>query len=167
LEAGLSAGNESAETRIIDLMDRHETPIYRFLVALTANRDAARDCTQDTFVRALEQLRRGRDVNAQWLYKVARNRAIDEFRRGRKERPDLGMMTAIPGAGWSAPEERVAIAQAFAALSPGDRAALFLYSVEGMGADELAAALGIRESAVRMRLSRARERFRRAYGGRR
>jgi RNA polymerase sigma-70 factor (ECF subfamily) len=146
-------------------MDRHEGAIYRFLVALTADRDVARDCAQDTFMRAFEQLRKGRGVNAQWLYRVARNRAIDEFRRRTKEHPNISLMAEVPVAGWASPEDRVAISQAFATLSPDDRAALFLYSVEGVAAAELAAALGIRESAVRMRLSRARDRFRRAYGG--
>jgi RNA polymerase sigma-70 factor (ECF subfamily) len=157
---------EQAEDTLVDLMDRYEARIYEFLLAMLRDRDGAQECAQDTFVRAYENLRRGKPVNAQWLYRVARNRANDEFRRGKRVTPDLDLLAALPAPRQGAPEDAAAISQAFSALSLDDRAALYLYAVQGLSADELASALGIKVSALRMRLSRARERFRQAYGGR-
>jgi RNA polymerase sigma-70 factor (ECF subfamily) len=54
---------------------------------------------------------------------------------------------------------------AFAALSPDDRAVLVMCALEGLSGDEIATRLGIRSGAVRTRLHRARERFRKLYEG--
>lgn len=69
---------------ITSLIHTHEAPLYRFLAALTGNKEIALDCVQDTFIRAYEHPQRGKSVNTQWLYKVARNRAIDEMRRNKR-----------------------------------------------------------------------------------
>src|SRR5690242_17158149 len=68
------------------LMDRYEAPIYRFLAVMLGHREMAQDCTQDVFLRAYDQLRRHKPVTSSWLYTVARHRAMDEFRRRRRER---------------------------------------------------------------------------------
>jgi RNA polymerase sigma-70 factor (ECF subfamily) len=165
-EMEVGPGEESAvrhHDAITALIHTHEAPLYRFLVALTANREIALDCVQDTFIRAYEHLQRGKRVNTQWLYKVARNRAIDELRRHRRETPDNEALSRI---GLPATDEDMAgLRAAFAALAPPDRAILALSAVEGLSGDEIALRLGIRHGAVRTRLHRARERFRRLYEG--
>jgi RNA polymerase sigma factor (sigma-70 family) len=117
---------------------------------------------QETFVRAYEQLRRGRDVNTQWLYKVARNAAIDELRRRRREGLDPEALEGIAIA--ASGEDMTSLLEAFAALAPEDRVILALVA-DGLSGEEMASRLGIRHGAVRMRLQRARERFRRLYEG--
>lgn len=164
MEAHLStAEGEGIRDRLEALMDRYQTPVYEFLVILLGNRDSAQEVTQETFVRAFENLQRGKPVTAPWLYKVARNRAMDEFRHRRRERSDARCLEGVAFAGRA--EDSLAIAEAFRRLSPDDRTVLYLSAVQGLDVTEIAAALGIRATAVRMRLSRARERFRRAYGG--
>lgn len=122
------------------------------------------DCAQDTFVRAYDNLRKGRPVNAGWLYRVARNRAMDEFRRRRRIHLDPTALEGLPADSTPPPEQNLAMRQAFASLEPDDRAVLYLAAVEGLSGRELAESLGIKHSAARMRLRRARERFRLAYG---
>jgi RNA polymerase sigma-70 factor (ECF subfamily) len=155
-------GECEARRQLVDLMDRYERPLYRFLHIMVGDRETALDCVQDAFVRAYDQLRRGKPVKAQWLYKVARNRAIDEMRHRRRQGHDLTGVE-IPREDHLA--EGATMRQAFADLSPDDRAVLYLTAVQGLAADEIAPILGIRVTAVRMRISRARERFRRLYGG--
>jgi len=145
------------------LMREHEAPLYRLLVVLTGDRDVALDCVQDTFTRAYEHLRKGRTVTTPWLYKVGRNRAIDEFRRRKREQVDRDALYDIGIE--STAEDMVSLRQAFAALSSDDRAILSLAGIEGLSGEEIAARLGIRHGAVRTRLQRARERFRTLYGG--
>jgi DNA-directed RNA polymerase specialized sigma24 family protein len=84
------------DDQLVRLMNKHEQPIYNFLLALLRDADAALDCAQDTFFRAYENLRKGKPVQAQWLYTVARNRAMDEFRRRQRVQPDLDRLEQVP-----------------------------------------------------------------------
>lgn len=156
-------GDAGIHGRLAELMDRYELPLYRFLFVLVTDRDVAQDCTQDTFVRAYENLKRGKPVTPQWLYTVARNRAMDEFRRRRREQPDIEKLEQVPVEGIA---DGAAMRQAFAHLSADDRALLYLVAVEGFKPGEIASLLGIKVTAVRTRIFRARERFRLAYGER-
>jgi RNA polymerase sigma-70 factor, ECF subfamily len=163
-EIGLSDECErDSREELIALVGQHEVSLYRYLVAFTGDREVALDCVQDTFTRAYEQLRRGKSVNIQWLYTVGRNRGIDEMRRRKREGADRDALERMEGA--PIPEDMVSLQHAFGNLSPDDRAILSLAAIEGLSGEEAAARLGIRPGAVRMRLLRARERFRQAYTG--
>lgn len=154
------------EDQLVELMRSYKQPLYKYLFVLVGDEDVVLDCIQDTFLRAYENLRKGRSVNSQWLYKVARNRAIDEFRHRKKIRPDLSRVedTLVMHVGEVA--EAQAVQAALAQLSLEDRETLYLFAVDGFKTAEIAAMLGVGAGAVRMRLSRARERFRQAYGER-
>jgi DNA-binding CsgD family transcriptional regulator len=58
-------------------------------------------------------------------------------------------------------EDAAIIRQALALLSPAERAALVMWEIEGRSTSEIAAELGIKESAVRHTVSRARTSLRR------
>jgi DNA-binding CsgD family transcriptional regulator len=58
-------------------------------------------------------------------------------------------------------EDAAIIRQALALLSPAERAALVMWEMEGRSTEEIAAELGIKESAVRHTVSRARTSLRR------
>jgi RNA polymerase sigma-70 factor (ECF subfamily) len=146
---------------ITALVHAHERALYRYLVVMTGNREVALDAVQETFIRAYEHLQRGKSVNTQWLYKVARSRAIDEIRRHRRETSEGDALAAIGVRS----EDMTDLNAAFAALSPDDRAVLVMCALEGLSGDEIATRLGIRSGAVRTRLHRARERFRKLYEG--
>lgn len=158
----MSEADNRLDDRLVELMDQFERPVYNFLVALVRDSDVALDCAQDTFLRAYENLRRGRPVNASWLYKVARNRAMDEFRRQKRVQPEMETLEQVPV--HEATDEVLAVQAVMAELSPADREVLYLFDVAGFKTDEIGAMLGVRGSAIRQRLSRARERFRVIYG---
>lgn len=151
-----------SEDQLVQLMNAYERSIYNFVLTLVRDPDVALDCTQDTFLRAYQNLSRGKPVNASWLYTVARNRAMDEFRRKKRIEPDP---EAIEQQHVEHETDRVLAVQAvLEGLSPQDREVLYLFDVAGFKTDEIGSMLGVRGSAVRQRLSRARERFRLAYG---
>jgi RNA polymerase sigma-70 factor (ECF subfamily) len=152
----------SIDEQLSRLIDDHERSLYNFLLALVRDPDVALDCAQDTFLRAYENLRKGKPVNAPWLFKVARNRAMDEFRRSSKFRPEADPSDA--GTVHEPTDRNLAVRQAFAQLSPPDREVLYLFDVAGFKTDEIGKMLGVRGSAIRQRLSRARVRLRAAYG---
>lgn len=139
-EIGLSDEWErDPREELATLIGQHEVALYRYLVAFTGDREVALDCLQDTFTRAYEQLQRGKSVNTQWLYKVGRNRGIDEFRRRKREgvqQDALETLQAEP-----IPEEMVSLQHAFRRLSADDRAVLSLAVIEGLSRFFLAPAL--------------------------
>jgi RNA polymerase sigma-70 factor (ECF subfamily) len=157
--------SSTSREQLVALLDRYERPLYSFLSVLLADRAAAEDCVQDTFLRAYEHLQRRRGVTGTWLYRVARNRAVDELRRrGRVQSHDAEgeIATGEVHAG------DVGL-RALALLSAEDRELLYLFDVDGFSAREIGDMLGIKPGAVYVRIFRARERFRvhyRAGGGR-
>jgi RNA polymerase sigma factor (sigma-70 family) len=103
-----------------------------------------------------------------YLHRTIENLCIDLF-RAEGRRPHLIVLddaTAEVEATWqnngdhsiaiSAAEDAAIIRQALALLSPAERAALVMWEMEGRSTEEIAAELGIKESAVRHTVSRAR-----------
>jgi RNA polymerase sigma factor (sigma-70 family) len=108
-----------------------------------------------------------------YLHRTIENLCIDIFRlEGR--RPNLVLLdddsTELESK-WidnkdhadliAAAEDAAIVRQALAMLSPAERAALVMWEMEGRSTKEIAAELGIKESAVRHTLSRARASLRR------
>jgi len=158
-------GDGSVDDRLVALMDRYERSLYRFLYVLLGDCDVATDCTQDTFVRAYDNLRKGKPVNARWLFTVGRNRAMDEFRRQRREPHGLEALEGSMTDSQAEPHLWLGMREAFAQLTPDDRTVLYLSAVEGLSGAEIGEMLDLKTTAVRVRISRARRRFKLAYGG--
>ncbi|HEX6509483.1 MAG TPA: sigma-70 family RNA polymerase sigma factor [Chloroflexota bacterium] len=158
----VAGADYSIEDQLVRLMEDHERPIYNFLFALMRDTDLALDCAQDTFLRAYENLKKGKPVNTAWLYKVARNRAMDEFRRRKRVQTELDTLEELPVR--DATDQHLAVQQVLERLTPSDREVLYLFDVAGFKTDEIGTMLGMRGTAIRQRLSRARERFRLLYG---
>lgn len=62
-------------------------PIYRYLYSSLRNRQDAEDLAAQTFLSALLALPKYRDRNhfSAWLFSIARNKAMDHFRRAKRE----------------------------------------------------------------------------------
>jgi RNA polymerase sigma-70 factor (ECF subfamily) len=160
-EAAAAEEVHPLEEQLVRLMSDYERPLYAFVQVLVRDRDEARDCIQDTFVRAYETMRRGREVNKQWIYKVARNRAVDTLRQRQRVRPDLEKLEQelVPGP----TDQNLIVRQALEELPLLDRKVLYLFTVVGLSSDEIAVSLGVQGAAIRQRLYRARNRFRLLY----
>jgi RNA polymerase sigma-70 factor (ECF subfamily) len=145
--------------------------IYSFLLRFLADPEIAADITQDTFTRtyrAFDTLTREHRV-LPWLYRIANNAAIDHVRR-RKRIPWLRLAkiensTEEPGAEPhdAAVGEREHVQAVLGRLPPENAMALLLHAVEGYSYKEIAEIQGCTLTAVRSRISRARESFRREY----
>jgi len=107
-----------------------------------------------------------------YLHRTIENLCIDLF-RAENRRPNLVALddaTAEVESTWqvsgdhsfeiSAAEDAAIIRQALSLLSPAERAALVMWEVEGRSTTEIAKELGIKESAVRHTVSRARSSLR-------
>jgi RNA polymerase sigma-70 factor, ECF subfamily len=129
-------------------------PILRYALRHTGRRDWAEDVTSETF---LELYRRKETVQAEqlpaWLYTVARNRAIDYWRRRSREE-ELDFST-VPETRFSAESFSFEELLAEKSLKPSHRVCLILRFVHGMSREEIAHELGWKESRVKGHLQYA------------
>ncbi len=78
-------GNEHA---LGILIDRHNQRIFSFIFSKVLDKDVANDVFQDTFVKVINTLKRGR-YNEEgkflpWVMRIAHNLVIDHFRKGNR-----------------------------------------------------------------------------------
>ncbi len=133
--------------------------MYRFLLGLLADEDAAADAAQETFVRALTNLNgfRGDAAFRTWLLAIARNEARGMARRTsrRKESPldDLPPpVTTEPSPDVRAVRrtEVERVQQALARLPEKQRMSVSLRLFDGLSFREIAAATDSTEGSARV-----------------
>jgi len=148
LVAAARAGDRDAFGR---LYERHARMVHGILLARVPRSDAA-DLVQDVFLVALGRLRSLRDDGAfgPWVAMIARNRAVDYYRRGRKSEE---LVDNVPGA--PHPEgEAMTVLVAIRSLPVAYRETLVLRLVEGMNGPEIAEKTGLTPASVRVNLHR-------------
>ncbi len=160
-------------TRFDTLYAHYHLPIYNYIVRLVGDRDVADDLLQDTFVKVYRALDHGPDGEGErpWVYRIATNTCYDLLRRRR-------LVAWLPwtarddarhagGAAGSDLGDRYALSEgvqdALTALPLSLRAPLLLHVVHGLSYSAIAETLAISEGAVKMRVSRARSRFKECY----
>ena len=167
LIALIREGNAEAFGLVIELYQR---PIGAYLYRLTGEYETARDLTQDTFIQAYQSLRKNKDeiqLKA-WLYGIATNKAL-QYRRHKKIItfvPFDDGSNADPPDGKNQPDnlaEKIMIEAAMLKVPEEQRVCMMLHFVEGFKYREIAQTLGISEDAVRMRVARGSEEFRKVY----
>ena len=151
----------------------HALPrVYRYLVARCGGDvTLAEELTQETFIEAIRHADRfgGRADPVTWLIAIGRNKLVDHFRReGRDDRRYERLLAAQPHASdpsWNRVDTRDAVERALAQLPADQRIALLFQHLDGLSVREVARVIGRSEKATESLLSRARDGFRRAYGG--
>jgi len=137
---------------------------------IVKDKTKAEEITQEALVKfmlAAPELQSD-DHGLSYLHRTIENLCIDLF-RAENRRPNLIALddaSAEVESTWqvsgdhslaiSAAEDAAIIRQALSLLSPAERAALVMWEVEGRSTKEIAKELGIKESAVRHTVSRAR-----------
>ncbi len=71
------------------LLQRHQERIYNYILRIIKNEDVANDIFQDTFVKAITNIRKGRYTDngkfPAWISRIAHNLIIDYFRQEKSE----------------------------------------------------------------------------------
>lgn len=162
-QSRLSAARRGERWALEWLYQQYQPQIYALCCRLLGRADDAEDAVQATFVRAFHALPRfrGSSTVRTWLYRIALNEALGILRR-RRDAPPLEAQISTPDSA-AAVVERLAVRAALARLTPDHRAVLVLRLWEELSYAEIAETLGISLPAVKMRLLRAREQFRRYY----
>ena len=147
-----------------EVVEIYADALYRLALSYCRNRADAEDVVQDVFLKYLRHRGDFPDEASRrsWLMKVTVNTCRDLFRAPWKRRccalEAAAEVTALM------PEES-AMLEAVSALPTKYRVVVHLHYYEGYTAPELAQMLGISESAVRMRLLRARQNIKATLGG--
>jgi RNA polymerase sigma-70 factor, ECF subfamily len=139
-----------------ELVHRHHSRVFAFLLALTRHRQDAEDLTQECFVRAWEKIHYFDPSQPllPWLFTMARRQSIAALRRRRRPLEDLAADPA-PAEPGSRSLELWEIAKT--RLTPVAYSALWLHYREELPLKQVATILGKREGAVKVLLHRARQ----------
>jgi RNA polymerase sigma-70 factor, ECF subfamily len=138
------------------LYRRFAPMVHGVLLARVARSDVE-DLMQDVFLQALQRLPTLRDSSAfgAWLAAMARNRAVDHFRRTRPTAPISEALNHPSRNGSLQTEtEASAILETIRTLPDAYRETLVLRFVEGMTGPEIAACTGMTPESVRVNLHR-------------
>jgi RNA polymerase sigma-70 factor (ECF subfamily) len=139
----------------------HWTDVFRFALAWTNDWSAAEDLAQEAFLRLWDHRSRldwSRPVEP-WLLVTTRRLATDRFRRlrrtltGSAHEPTTGLDDEATRARW------LDVRAAMAVLSPLERTALVMTTLEGLTYDDAATVLGTSPGALRAAVSRARSKL--------
>lgn len=159
-------GIEIARRTALELYDAHHRELATFVRAIERDAQAAEDVVSETFVRLIDELRRGRtpDQPRAWLHRVAANLVVDGGRRRSVATRFLGRLVdrrTVPGADEAilTGETRREVRAALADLPVDARTALML-AAHGFSGREIAETLGRTELATRSLICRARLRLR-------
>jgi RNA polymerase sigma-70 factor (ECF subfamily) len=171
IQAGTAAGLELRGLEDFEaVVAAHQRRIYRLLLGMLGDPDAAQTLTQDCFLRAYRARStfRGEAGVAAWLAGIAVNLARDHARSRRVAFwkkllvADGDALSEMAVAGRSTPErlllereELRAVWDAVAALSLKQRAVFLLRFVEEMSLEEIAQATGMKLATVKTHLFRA------------
>ena len=144
---------------------------YTLAYRLTGDEEDARDVVQDAYLRAFRGIKRFRG-DAQfstWMYRITANCAATHLGRGARHRhaeltDDAPLADdrpeADPQVSADAGALRERVQDAIAELPPRLRSVVVLRDVYDLAHTDIAAELGISESAAKVRLHRARRKLR-------
>jgi RNA polymerase sigma factor (sigma-70 family) len=167
-DADLARRVAAGDARAFAELDaRHRKPLQRYArTLLRRSEHDAEDVVQDVLIRAHDAMRAGRlpDELRPWLYRLVRNRAIDEVRRARRRNEALDAESIGAGDDREEPEavlrrkESVRrLVDDLADLPVRQRTALLARELDDQSSEEVAAQLGVSVAAAQMLATRARE----------
>ena len=130
----------SFQNTVLPLSDR----LFRLALRITMNRAEAEDVVQDTLLRVWEQRSQWEQINSLEAFAIAtcRNRALDVLKRA--------------GRNLEAREQLSLVRRLMDGLPELQRTIMLLRDIEGKTYQEIAQALGISETQVKVYLHRAR-----------
>jgi len=163
---GCRSGDETAWRMLVD---RYTRKVFGLAYRFTGRADEAEDLTQEVFVKVYQTLHRYREADGPlgaWLMAVARNHAIDNYRRRRQERTrrteDPAVLEKAPSgdehpvAGLEREQRARLVHRGLRALPHDLRLPLILRALQGLSYEEIAASLAVPLGTVKSRINRGR-----------
>lgn len=173
LVEAIRRGEEDAFRKLVE---RYQKPLFWVAHDVLLDADEARDVVQEAFIRvfaAIDRFDVERDF-LNWIFRIARNLAIDAYRRRRRRAIPVDDTALRHGTGLAEHDARSAgdraepdlkdhVSDVLASLPVDYRVALTLREFHGLTPREIAAVTDCSYPTARWRLHRARALFRRAW----
>ena len=161
--AGVDGGQD-----LLRLYDDALPHVYGYLLSRCGGVALAEDLTAETFLAAVDAVRRPNPVtlSAAWLIGVARHKLVDHWRHKARDERDLQAVAAEQGDvadPWDRALDALTVRGVLDRLGAHHRAALTLRYLDGLPVPEVAVLLERTVHATEALLVRARSAFRRAY----
>ncbi len=154
----------AAGADLLALYDEALPQVYGYLLSRCGQKALAEDLTAETFLAAVDTVRRDQPVSVAWLIGVARHKLVDHWRRLAREERSLALVPTGPEPPWEdGVLDAVAARAVLERLGPQHRLALTLRYLDGLPVPEVARLLDRTLHATEALLVRARAAFRRAY----
>jgi RNA polymerase sigma factor (sigma-70 family) len=176
LLAATRAGDDRA---FEELYSRYQQRISTFVLSKVGDHGRAEDIAQDVFISALRRLRSSdqRIAFKPWIYEIAKNACIDEFRRGARshevpleedgqvliDRQPALSVSNTPVVAMESRQRLDDLCGAFGGLSPSHHRLLVMRELEGMSYDEIGDRLDMTRQMVESGLFRARRKLTEEY----
>ncbi len=152
------------------LYDRYSDKVYRKCLSFAKDNARAEDYTHDIFMKLVVTLSSYKE-NAKfstWLYSITYNFCVDKTRIGKKlaeSELDENMDFIDEDAGQADLREIEAqrLRESLEQVSEDDKAILLMKYQDDMSIKEIADIMGVTESAIKMRLKRAKEKVKKLY----
>jgi RNA polymerase sigma-70 factor (ECF subfamily) len=166
-----TAADTGAGRLLLGLYDEALPEVYGYLLARCGMPAVAEDLTAETFLAAVDAVRRDGppQVTTGWLLGVARHKLADHWRQQTREQRKLRAVASDPRQTqpaddpWEAELDAVLAHQILARLAPQHRLALTLRYVDDLPVGRVAETIGRTVHATEALLVRAKAAFRRAY----
>src|SRR4030042_3096815 len=171
----LQRGNPEEFSRLVDL---YSSKIYRLATKMLNQQEDAEDVLQETFLKAYRGLKSfdGRSKLSTWLFRIATNEALIVLRlkhpdivsidepletgEGEQEPVQIVDWCCLPENELLSEESRGRLDEAVQKLPESLRVVFLLRDINDLSTHETAEVLGLSDTAVKNRLSRARLRLR-------
>ena len=156
------------------LYDRYATMVYNKCYGFANGVDEAKDLTQDVFLRVFVKLAsfKGKSKFSTWLYAFTYNHCVNYVTRNTAKKIEKKSVSSdsIENIGEDVDSTREfdnmrveKLKKVMELISPDEKMILLLKYQDNLSIRELSEALDIGESAVKMRLKRAKEKLVRKY----
>ena len=163
-DSELTARIRKGETEWLDvLIEKHYDGVFRFCCCKTGSREAACDCTQETFLhllRYLETYTEQKKFKA-WLYRIASNVCTDYFRRAARAPAGEETLEFLQEEDkrFEQIEQRELVEQALGCLPEMQRETIVLYYFHGFKLREIAEITDTKMSTVKSRFRQGMEKL--------
>jgi RNA polymerase sigma-70 factor (ECF subfamily) len=182
-EAALLEGLRKGEPDACTCLVKRFAPlVYAKALRMIGDADEAEGVLQLTFIKACDKISsfEGRSGMGTWLYRIAANEGLMKLRRRKSIEPiddvvetirpeeipqSLHSLPRDPAGAALDSELRIQLEAALKALPESLRSVFILREIAGLSTEETAAVLELGESAVKVRLHRARLRLRELLAG--
>lgn len=165
-------GETSVGVRFEEVYQRQKNAVYGYLSYMTKDKDTAEDLAQETFLKVYLGLKGFKEDCSEktWCLTIARNTFLSFARKKQPVLLEEADMERL-GAGYeSGPEEKLLkeekaklIREVLSSLNADDRTIILLRDYEKMAYADIARVTGLSETVVKVRLHRARLKYRSRY----